>query len=348
MPAVKPWPLVFTAVVLGMSLSGRGSLAAPPSILARALKGPTVPYEGVQETTVYTATDKVVSRVSIKADGKGGVWREFLTGPTTGTILLQVGASAWQKGRDTEFVRLPSSGGSDPATTAERITTNYNVTVNPAEPVLGRAATFVRITPRQKYNPSRHLVVDRATGLILKDELFAPDGKPRSATVFVELRFRPQPSDLFVPPANAANPPRFGPASFEALRSEADVQRTTGSAPARPSYVPPGFEVVAYGVVTTARGTKTGAVRYSDGLAAYTVFTRPRMGGGPGPGPGGWGGGPRRRGQGMGGPPWRVGSVNVTETRQQAMVTYTSRTGSYVLIGDIAASELEKIARSLP
>lgn len=336
---------VWTVALVTLLVPCRVALGTPLEQLRKALRGPSVPYEGVQETTVYTDTGSSVSRVSVRANGKGAVRREFETGPSAGTVILQVGQNVYQKQSEGGFVRLPSGGKHDPDAVSRSIVQNYEVSVARGGPILGRRATTIKLKARYRYNPSRNLVIDDATGLILRDELFAPNGAKRSSTVFVLLSFKPQPAALFVEPAADAVPSGFGPASFEARASEEEVQRETGRTPARPSYVPPGYQVTTFGVVTTGRGSKAPAVRYGDGLAAFTVFTRP---GGPRE-PRGWGGGgPRRRGQGAGGPPWRVGELQVSENRQQAMVTYTSRRGSYVLIGDLAADELQRIARSLP
>ncbi len=119
-----------------------------------------------------------------------------------------------------------------------------------------------------------------------------------------------------------------------------------------PGYVPPGYRPVTYGVMTTGRGFRTPAVRYSDGLASFSIFVRgAAMGGGPGArrrgwgGPGG-GGGPRRR-QGPGGPP-QASAFQVVEDRQQVVIYCSGSRNSYVVVGDLAASELTKVARSLP
>jgi len=337
--------LVFGAA--GVFVRGAAS-ASPVDVLRKALRGPAVPYEGVQETTVYSDAGSTVSQVFVQSNGKGAFRREFKTGPSAGVVVLQIGHTVWQTASDGAFRRLPSGGRQDPEEVARSIVGNYNVSVSRGKIILGRKTAAISITARYRYNPSRKLVIDEATGLILQDELFAPDGAKRSSTVFIRLSFKPQAATLFLQPAATGLAPGFGPASFEARDSEEAVLRETGRAPARPSQIPPGYRVVAFGVVTTGRGGKTAAVRFSDGLAAFTVFTRP---GGPRvPGPRGWGGGggQGRRGHGPGGPPWRVGELQVTETRQQAMVTCTSRRASYVLIGDLSADELQRIARSLP
>lgn len=347
------FPASALKVVVGGHILVAASMAAaapasPADILRRALSGPRVPYSGVQETTVYGENGSSSARVRIWGDGRGGVRRQFETGPASGVVMLRLGQSVWQKQPDGTFARLPSSGDMSADETGRRIMANYHLSARAGEPLLGRKTVLLHIAPRHPFNPSREILVDALTGLILRDVLYAPDGARRSATVFVELSYGKQPPGLFAKPAAVSRTlTGYGPASFEARKSEDEVARETGRAVPRPSYVPAGYEVATFGIVTTGRGLKTPAIRYSDGLSAFTVFVR---GGGPGPGlrGGGWGmgGGPRRRG--AGGPPWRASGLTATSDRQRAMVTYTSPTASYVLIGDLAEQELARVARSLP
>jgi hypothetical protein len=336
-----------TMLMLGLSV---GALSAPVDVLRKALAGSTKPYEGVQETRVYGTTGVSVSRVLVRGDGKGAVRREFQTGPAAGVVLIQKGASAWEKHGTGPFVRLPSSGSTDPAAAAASIAANYTLSVKAGLTFLGRKATQITIGARYPFNPSRTMLVDDSTGLVLRDEMRAPDGLKRSDTTFIRLAYGKQPSSLFVVTASAQpSAVGFGPASFEARATEAQVRAETGRSVPLPAYVPPRYRVTTYGVMRTGSGFVTPAVRYSDGLAAFTIFAR----GGPGMGGGRrWGGGqgPRRRGQGGGGwgPPGAAGALTSTSDRQQAIVTYTSRTSSYILIGDIAEDELIRVAKSLP
>lgn len=343
--------------VLGLLAGTLGlpAYAAPADLLARALKGPTKPYEGVQETTVYSTTGASLSRVRVRGDGRSAVRREFETGPAAGIVVIQKGARTWQKQGDGSYLQLPVTG-SDPTDMARRVAANYRVTVRTGLEFLGRRASEVQVAARHPFNPSRKLVIDDATGLILEDVLFTPDGQKRSHTAFVSLTYRPQPPSVFdVPRTTVGTSSTYGPGSFEARDSEEQVAKETGRPVPVPRYVPPGYLPCVYGVMTTGRGIKTPAVRYSDGLAAITIFVRAGgvgMGGGPGMG-GGWrrgagGQGPRRRGPGPWGPPGRPGDLTTESDRQRSVVLYTSTTASYILIGDISVDELTRVARSLP
>jgi hypothetical protein len=231
------------------------------------------------------------------------------------------------------------------------IAANYHLRVEDGGTVAHRRATRISIVPRRTYNPSRALYVDAGTGLILRDQMFAPGGAKRSCTEFVSLQYGPQkPGSFDVPPGSGAPPqPGFGPDSFAGRTSSRAVALETGRSIPIPRHVSDGYRASTYGVMTTGGGFATPAVRYSDGLASFTVFVR---GARPGAGPG-----PRRRGGGPGphryGPRGRAGAESVGGTivnadRQRTVISHVSDTSSYILIGDMSADELERVARSLP
>lgn len=342
---------VSVGLVLILLITAVRSEAAPVDLLKKALQGPSHAYEGIQETKVFGDAEVSTSRVSVRADGKGAVRREFLSGPAAGVVVIQHGTTTWQRQAKGGFVRLPGGVSGTPGAAAAAIARNYLVTAHGGLRFLNRKATEIRILARQTFNPSRTMLVDDATGLILRDITTAPGGEKRSQTEFVSLAFQPQPATLFQIPATSGDQPALtGPASFEVRTSAAAVVADTGRSVPVPGHIPSGYSVSAYGVMRTGSGLKTPAVRYSDGLASFTIFVHGR---GPGMGFGpGWGGrrGPmqRRRGAGPWGPPGRAGELITDANRQRAVVTYTSQTAAYILVGDIAATELERVAKSLP
>ncbi len=336
-------------------LAAASSHGAPDAVavrwLTKALTGSTVGYSGVQTTIVYSEQGSVESRVRVRGDGRGNSLREFLSGPASGTVLLQTPEGRYQKRSGGGYVHLPTSADGTPSDAAKLIAANYNVTVSPGQSMLGRKVTKISIVPKHPSSPSRVMAVDTSTGLVLEDTLLAPGGQKRSVTSFVELKYGAQPSSVFAAPKPVpATGADLGPGSFAARGSERAVLSETGRAVPRPSYVPAGFRVGTYGVMRTGSGRLTPAVRYTDGLAAFSIFVRGAgqgMGAGMGPRGRGRGPGPHRFGRGPAGSE-SIGSVSIQSDRQQATVLYTGRTGSYILIGDIAADELANVARSLP
>jgi hypothetical protein len=324
--------------------------AAPPTasaerLLIAALRGPTKPFEGRQRATVTLDAGPISSDIRIFGDGRGRIRREYESGSAAGVISLQAEGSVWQRAGEAEWTQLPGSPmETDPAASAAAIRQNYRVEVGPETRLLNRPVAPIRIEPRQKYNPSRRLWLDIQTGMILRDELYAPDGRLRSATVFTFIAFRPQPANLFTPPAEHQHPSLIGPASFSARRSRAEVESETGRPVFLPAYIPAGYRVALYGVMQTGSGRKMPAVRYSDGLAAFTVFQRGRGGPGGGRGFGRGGGQGRGPGQGRG----LGGGAALRSGVQQSVVNISTSRASYLLIGDLAEDELRRVAQSLP
>ena len=176
---------------------------------------------------------------------------------------------------------------------------NYDVRVGPKERMLGRSVVPIGITHRALHNPSRRLWVEPLTGIVLKDVLLAPDGRQRSCSEYTQLRVMPQPVSRFDIPSAARNLALYGPASFGARASSAQVEQESGRPVFLPRHVPPGYRITLYGVMVTGSGRLMPAVRYSDGFAAFTIFQR-GWGAGPGHGPGIGGRGFGRRGPGGG------------------------------------------------
>lgn len=225
---------------------------------------------------------------------------------------------------------------------------NYDVRVGPKERMLGRSVVPIGITHRALHNPSRRLWVEPLTGIVLKDVLLAPDGRQRSCSEYTQLRVMPQPVSRFDIPSAARNLALYGPASFGARASSAQVEQESGRPVFLPRHVPPGYRITLYGVMVTGSGRLMPAVRYSDGFAAFTIFQR-GWGAGPGHGPGIGGRGFGRRGPGGGAGAGPGGAPCVGQTDlQTSVVTVGGVRSNYLLVGDIAEEELKRVARSLP
>jgi hypothetical protein len=340
------------AAILPVGLAALPVQAAPTArqLLPAAYAGPSVAYSGVQRADVSLEKGKASASVRVSCNGKGALRREYGGGAAAGVVSLQVGRSVWQRSPDGAWVKLPAEAGwASGAEAAEAALRNYDVRQSPPVKLLGRTVVPLTLAPRAAYNPSRKLWVEPGTGILLRDELYAPDGRLRSSSVYTSLKVGPQAAGQFAPPTGASSPDLTGPSSFAARASAAQVRADTGSPAPQPGYVPPGYRPVLYGVVKTGSGRLMPAVRYSDGLAAFTLFQR---GFGAGHGAGGRGFG-RGRGRGQGGPPWarqaNQGPECVAESDlQRATVTVGTSRANYLLVGDLAESELLRVGRSLP
>lgn len=305
------------------------SLAGPPKELVQALAGSKKSYAGVQMTRVAGDKGFAEATVTVYGDGISKTRHEYALPDGKKLVILRALGSTYQQS-GSDWLHVATDQTWKPAEQAASIAANYKVSVSPST-MLGRKASLVTITPQQSFNPLRKLVVDASTGLILKDELFSPDGRLRSSSWFISLKYRAVSPGLFTVGREIDAPAGFGPESFNAKASATDVEKLTGSPVPKPTYVPPGYRPVLYGTMTTGSSRTMPAVRYSDGLSSFTIFERGKGRNGKRRG---WGGGQNR------------GQEDLRSNVQRSVVFVNGRR-SYVLIGDLAESELRKVARSL-
>ncbi|MCC6731099.1 MAG: hypothetical protein IT208_17370 [Chthonomonadales bacterium] len=316
------------------------------ALLTQAFAGPTRPFGGEQVSVVAVESGSVRSVVHFHSDGKGRVRREYRSGPAEGVVLLEAGRAVWQYAPGVGWSRLPDTAAANAAAAAAMTLANYNVTVASPAKLLGLRVYPVRIAARRAFDPSRRLWLDPTTGVLLRDELYAPDGRLRSSTTVTAIRFGPQSEAEFRPPSNAAETESFGPGSFRPAASRAAMERATGWTAPAPGHVPAGYRPVLYGIMTAGSGRQLPAVRYSNGIGAFTIFRRGAgPGGGMGRGAGRGMGRGRGGGRGMGGP--SPGAHGLRGDVQRAVVEARGREGNYLLIGDIAEDELRRVAASL-
>lgn len=342
--------LMTTCLCIGAATTPACGQRSPNAagLIAQVLRGPTARYEGHQRTEVFLASGSATAMVRLAADGKWRSRREFVTGVAAGTVSLQLGQAQWMRGADGRWARLPDMM-KEPSLsdTAAAVLRNYEVTVGRPEPLAGRTAVHLRITHRRKSDPSRDVWVDTQTGIVLKDILLAPDGRTRSVSEFTQIAIRAPAAALFQRPVASTPPSLFGPSSFAPRASAVVVEEESGRPILLPRYVPVGYRVILYGIMRTGSGRLMPAVRYSNGLAAFTVFQR---GWGAGPGLGQGNGGPGRGrgwrgGRGAGG---GAGSCVGQSDIQTSVVAVSGVRSNYLLVGDLSEDELIRVAKSLP
>jgi hypothetical protein len=327
------------------------AFAATPDALVRLwLAGPARAYQGRQTATVFTEAGPVVSSVVVRGDGKGATLREYTSGAAKGAAVLQTRTGSWTRSVAGAWTRLPGTPKPDTAARAARLLSNYRVTAGAPVRIAGRSAVPLSITARRPWNPSRRVWLDAASGLALKEEALAPGGRVRSSSVFTSVAYAPQTAALFRPPSSVSLPPGYGPPTFQPMPSREAAEKRAGRPAPAPAHIPEGYVVETYGIMATRRGDWMPAVRYSDGLAAFTIFRRHSA---QERGRGGGRGGPGfRGGRGAGGPGpnagrnWRVHQMQ--STLQQSVVSLDTAGASYLLVGDLAESELRRVADSLP
>ena len=143
----------------------------------------------------------------------------------------------------------------------------YDVAFGTPDRVAGRPAVALDVAPRDEDRFGYKLWLDERTGLLLRSELRDPAGSKLEIFEFTTVRF----GDAV---AAADLQPRMEGALARRLSSAAPAS----AAPAtwRPRWVPPGFRMTGTDVFRPGdRDAGVNTLRFSDGLAAFSVFIEP-------------------------------------------------------------------------
>lgn len=169
---------------------------------------------------------------------------------------------------DTRYIYSPSSkrwyGNTlrPPEQDVELALENYRVRAAGRDKVIDRPCRRLKITPRYAGNPRKILWVDDETNLVLRKELRNAEGEVISRSRYTEIHIKKAdaPEDeAFLPPDQAEikwgtkSPPR----KFTALK---------------PTYVPRGYRFDEDVRVRIHRGAERAHLRYTDGLNTISVF----------------------------------------------------------------------------
>lgn len=332
----------FGGLAIGLWIGGggwAGAALSPQEFLRRAeMDGARMAYMGRLQVTVYRAPGQAVtSEVKVEADGRGRERREHLRGPAQGLVVLTDGSREWRREPGaTIWTVQPRLAESEAARQRrlEQLFRNYQMAFLRREPVAGRTAQGVQITPRYPGNPSRIVWIDVRTFLPLGLDQFNCEGQLHTRSRYLQIAWQPPPPARLKPPPAGSVAPSPPSASLRPLGSRAEVERVTGQPAPIPRQVPPGYELTGYFVRSCRQGGFLPVLRYSDGLNLLTVFEN------------------RQRGRGWGrGWRWRWGwqrECSFQETLQQKIIRLRSRQRSFLIIGDHDRRSLQRMAESIP
>lgn len=152
----------------------------------------------------------------------------------------------------------------------------YEVSFNTPGRVAGRPVVALDVTPRDENRFGYKLWLDEQTGLLLRSELRDPAGAKLEIFEFKTVRFgdavaaedlRPQMEGALIRHLS-----RSADADADAAGADAEVV----PAPWRPRWVPPGFRMTGSDMFQPdGRSAGVNTLRFSDGLAAFSVFIEP-------------------------------------------------------------------------
>jgi len=229
---------------------------------------------------------------------------------------------------DTRYIYSPSSkrwyGNTlgSPEEDVELALENYRVRVAGRDKVANRPCRRLKVDPRHPGNPRKTVWVDDKTSIVLRKELRNAEGKVISRSRYSQIRIKEAGAladEAFLPP--------------EEVRS--DVNWDTKSPPRefavlKPTYIPRGYRFDKDIRVRIHRGAERAHLRYTDGLNTISVFEEisPDKSAS------------KAKGDG-------------SKTTAIASTLYWSAVERHVgdlrvvIMGDIAVSELEKMAESI-
>ncbi len=142
---------------------------------------------------------------------------------------------------------------------------NYSLKLGSNARIAGRKAQLLRVIPKDMYRYGYRMALDSETGLLLRSQTLAQDGKVLEHFQFADLKIGTvEASGTQVEVLHEAGHGQMGRAASAARPSAARHGRTSSSWEA--NWVPEGFMSTTEGDVVSAEKT------YTDGLAVFSVF----------------------------------------------------------------------------
>ena len=157
----------------------------------------------------------------------------------------------------------------------ELLAQNYTFDSVPADPIAGQDTDLVTISPRFDARPTKRLYLARNTGVILRIEDFAPDGKLRFMSVYTQISFEEEAVKQKLAEWNRNEKP---PAEKRRRRSQPitldEAKTVLEGKLIEPTYLPPGFQLLETRYFK--HRSETVYLRYTDGMLTFTVFESKR------------------------------------------------------------------------
>ena len=221
----------------------------------------------------------------------------------------------------------------------ELLTQNYQFHLSPGSTIAGEETDEIKIYPQFEDRPTKRLFIARSNGIILRVDEFDYTGHIRFVSVFTEIEFdQDKVEETLAELKNDKELIYEKPERRSKPITAAEVDKALDVRLVQPTYLPSGFRLLETRYIK--RRASTVFLRYSDGLATFSLFERKgkhkshdseRR--------------PRRRG----GKTISRHDVPIHIVRQHhAHILEWSNTGvDFTLIGELDATELIKVAESV-
>ena len=157
----------------------------------------------------------------------------------------------------------------------ELLAQNYTFDSVPADPIAGQETDLVTVAPRFEARPTKRLYLARNTGVILRIEDFAPDGKLRFMSVYTQISFE---EEVVKQKLAEWRRDEKSPAERRRRRSQPitldEAKTVLEGKLIEPTYLPPGFQLLETRYFK--HRSETVYLRYTDGMLTFTVFESKR------------------------------------------------------------------------
>lgn len=262
---------VLGAVLLAALPTAAWAVAAPAPLLRAALAPSQVAYAGEQMVVTWDGRDVFASLVRVEHDPAGWTRLDYRpVGSASRWTVLRRGEEEIRfdpvRRTGTRMTSLSNNGEGFESNHLPWLLENYRITTAAADE-LGRQATRVEFVPVSADRPARHILVDDATGVVMRSVRVGPNGQVGEVTAFLAFEQKPVGwRSQAAPPTDLRLQRRASP------RPAAGTTASVLGGPPVPVIVPAGFhEIGEY--VSTGDDPVLQRV-YSDGLTTLVVSQR--------------------------------------------------------------------------
>lgn len=248
-------------------------------VLKRSLEAETSAYQGQVVVESYKAGVASAKELDVRAAGDGRYRREIKDADgETSQLVVSDGKKEWiyDRSRNKVWEGEPADAflkQRGPDDEFELLSSNYDAALSSSAPVAGRAVWLVELRAKDGGRLERRLWIDKRRGLVLRSQLYLPNGQLATAMLFKEISFRKQGAKTlfsFKTPPGAAVVKRLEP-DYMALD---EAKAAAGLEPRTPAWLPSGFVFESLDVVPRG-GRKILHFRFSDGVNVLSLFQCP-------------------------------------------------------------------------
>ncbi len=216
---------------------------------------------------------------------------------------------------------------------------NYRFHLSPGSAIAGEETNEIKIYPQFEGRPTKRLFISRRDGIIMRVEEFDHTGHLQFIGVFTQIEFDREKVEGTLAELKNDEKLIFEKAERRSQPiKDVEAEEALGVRLAQPTYLPPGFQLLETRYIK--RRSSTVFLRYTDGLATFSLFERkgkPKSHH------------PDQRARRRGGKTISRHDVPIHVLRQHhAHILEWSNSGvDFTLIGELDASELSKVAESV-